>query len=57
MTRKQALAAIKAAGASGDQKAFLRLYVENRVALHAAQEAFEEGKRFAAWIKTRDSKA
>ena len=48
MTRKQILAAIKAAGATGNRAAFLRLYTENRVSLSAARAAYDDGSRFAA---------
>lgn len=57
MTRKQAIMAIKAAGADGDQKTFLRLYGENRISLPAAQAAYREGQRFAEFIAKRDTKA
>lgn len=54
MTRKQALDAIRAAGASNDQRAFLRLYVENRISLSVAKSEFAAGRRFAAFIAERD---
>ena len=57
MTRKQAMAAIKAAGAAGDQRAFTRIYVENRFSLQVARDAYDEGRRFAEWVKKRDSEA
>lgn len=55
MSRKDALAAIKAAGTQNDQKAFMRLYVENRIALPAARAAFAEGQRFAKFVAERDA--
>ena len=55
--RDRAIAAIKAAGALGDQRTFLRLYVENRISFPVARQAFEEGRRFGQWIKERDEKA
>ena len=53
LPRKAALQAIKAAAAQGDRKAFARLYVENRISYAAAQEAWREGERFAAWVAAR----
>lgn len=47
MTRAQALVRIRAAGAEGDRRAFVRLYVENRVSIAAATEAWNEGVRLA----------
>jgi hypothetical protein len=55
MPRNAALAAIKAAGTQNDHKAFVRLYVENRVSLAAARKAFNEGQRFATFITKRDA--
>jgi len=46
--RAAALAAIRAAGATGDQQAMLRLYVENRISYDAAIAAYCEG---SAWRK------
>lgn len=57
MTRKQAIACIRAAGAEGDRKAFMRLYVENRISLQVANEAWQEGQRFGAFVRDRDAKA
>lgn len=46
MTRKQqVLTAIRAAGSENDQRAFMRLYVENRISFPVAREAFELGRR------------
>jgi hypothetical protein len=56
VTRKAAIEAIKAAGARNDRKAFLRLYVENRISLAAANAAWREGERFGEYIRQRDSK-
>ena len=55
MTRKQAIDAIKAAGARGDQQAFLRLYVENRISRAVADAAYREGKRFGEFVRSRDA--
>lgn len=55
MTRKDALQAIKGAGARGDQQAFMRLYVENRVAYPAALAAYRDGVRFAKFVADRDA--
>lgn len=56
MTRKQALQCIRGAGATNDKQAFTRLYVENRISLAAAQQAFREGARLAAFVAQRDAK-
>jgi hypothetical protein len=55
LSRETALRAIRAAGAVNDQRAFLRLYTENRISLPVAKAAFQEGKRFAAAIHARDA--
>ena len=47
LSRKAALAAIKAAGATNDQQTFTRIYVENRISYEVAIAAFREGKSFA----------
>lgn len=57
MTRKQALQAIKGAGASNDQRAFARLYVENRISYSVAIAEFRAGQHFARFIAERDAKA
>ena len=44
MTRKQALACIRVAGFHDDSAAFTRLYLENRVSLVAARQAFQDGR-------------
>lgn len=46
--REKVLAAIKVAGFSNDQKAFLRLYAENRVDFAAAKAAYADGLRIGA---------
>ena len=56
MTRTAALAAIKAAGAAGDQKALMRLYIENRISYAVAMKAYREGATFARFVATRDAK-
>ena len=43
MKRSDALAHLRIAGYHGDHKAFMRLYVENRVAYPIAQRAFADG--------------
>lgn len=57
MTRKKALAAIKVAGAQGDQQAFLRLYVEHRISYAVAKQAYAEGARFARFVAERGNAA
>lgn len=51
MIRTQVLAAIKAAGTEGDQRTFLRLYTENRVSYSVARKAYDEGVKWAKYIK------
>ena len=55
LTRKQALDAIRGAGAANDKKAFMRLYVENRISLSVANAEWSAGRRFAAFIAERDA--
>ena len=55
MTRQKALAALKAAGAEGDQKAFLRIYTEHRISLQVAREAYKAGEQLARFVRQRDS--
>ena len=57
MTRKQALAAMESAGAADDRQAFTRLYVENRISLAVANEAWRRGARFAAFVRVRGATA
>ncbi|HEV2155428.1 hypothetical protein [Bradyrhizobium sp.] len=56
MTRKQILAALKAAGAANDRQAWTRLYVENRVSLVAANQQWREGQAWAEFIKYRNER-
>lgn len=57
MSRRQwVLNALKAAGASNDRQAWTRLYVENRVSYTTAMAKWQEGVKFAAWVKARDEK-
>ena len=57
MTRKQTILAMEAAGAADDRQAFTRLYVENRISLAVANEAWRKGARFAEFIRKRDAVA
>jgi hypothetical protein len=45
MTRKDALVALQVAGYHADRKTFARIYVENRISLTVAQEAWKQGER------------
>jgi hypothetical protein len=54
MNRKQALAALKAAGAGNDRKTWTRVYVENRVSMTVAQQMWSEGQAFGRFIQARD---
>lgn len=53
LSKERALAAIKVAGASNDQTAFLRIYSENRIGFEAAKAEFAKGlaigSRAGAW--------
>ena len=55
LPRKKALDLIRAAGAQDDRKAFVRLYVENRISRAAADKAWLEGKRFGTFLRQRDA--
>lgn len=55
MTRKGALAAIKAAGTEGNQATFLRLYSEHRISYETAIQAYREGQKFARYVEHRDA--
>ena len=54
-TRQKIMRAMKAAGASNDKQAFTRLYIENRISLQAANEAWREGRKLAAFVEKRDA--
>ena len=54
MKREKLLRALKGCGAIGDKATFTRLYVENRISLAAANAAWRDGVRFAAFIEARD---
>lgn len=56
MTRKQAIACLKAAGATNDSKAWTRLYVENRISYAMAKQAWADGQALARFVATRDAK-
>ena len=45
MRPHDALIALRIAGYHNDSKAFSRLYVENRISLLAAKQAWDEGRR------------
>jgi hypothetical protein len=47
MKRKLALDALRVAGFENDRRAFVRLYVENRVSIETAERAWREGRRVA----------
>ena len=53
MKRAEALAAIKAAGATGDAQAFTRIYVEHRIRYAVAMAAYREGVAFARFVNTK----
>lgn len=45
MSRKHVLTWLKVAGYHNDQASFVRLYVENRVSVSVARQAFSDGAR------------
>jgi hypothetical protein len=55
MTRKQALACLKAAGATDDRKTWLRVYVENRISFTVANQQWRDGQAFARFVAARDA--
>jgi hypothetical protein len=57
LTRKVALQVLRAAGAQNDKALFVRTYVENRISLAAANTAWREGQRLAAFVAARDARA
>ena len=57
MTRKEAISAMEAAGAADDRQAFTRLYVENKISLAVANEAWRRGARLAEFVRKRDAAA
>jgi len=57
MKRAQAIKAIEAAGSLGDRQAFMRLYVENRISLPVANDAWRRGQRLAQFVQQRDALA
>lgn len=50
--RDQIIQRIRVAGFHGDQRAFMRLYVENRIDIRVARAAYREGE----WGKTNGVK-
>ena len=57
MKRADAIKAIEAAGSAGDRQTFMRLYVENRISLPVANEAWRRGQRLAQFVRNRDALA
>ena len=57
MTRKQALDAMRGAGATNNKQAFARLYVENRISLVAANRAWADGQNLMRFVTRRDDSA
>lgn len=48
MRRDDLLACIRVAGYHGDQRAYMRLYTENRISHAAARDAYRDGERAKA---------
>jgi hypothetical protein len=53
MSREKLIQALRAAGASGDQPLFLRLYTENRINYARAIQAYRHGVAFAKKLEAR----
>ena len=54
-TRKAALQILRAAGADNNRPQWLRVYVENRISLAAANEAWQQGRNLARFVEQRDA--
>lgn len=55
LSRKIALQVLRAAGADNDKALFMRTYVENRVSLAVANQAWREGRNLAVFVAKRDA--
>ena len=55
MTRKQTLAAMKAAGAANDKATFTRLFIENRISRAVADQAWRDGAALRRFCDARDA--
>lgn len=55
MKRADAIRLIESHAAQGDDKAALRIYVENRIGRQAFNEAVAKGRRFGDFVRARDA--
>lgn len=55
MKRADAIRLIEGFAAKGDNKAALRIYVENRIGRQTFKEAMARGRRFGNFVRTRDA--
>jgi len=55
LKRPALIAALTSAGSNGDDRAFLRLYTENRISLDVSKAAFARGKKIAKSLQVRET--
>lgn len=55
MTRKQALANVKAFAAAGNLAACTRIFIEGRLSRAAYDQAVEDGRKLGAFVVKRDA--
>lgn len=55
MKRADAIRLIESYAAQGDDKAALRIYIENRISRKVFDEAMAKGRRFGNFVRARDA--
>lgn len=55
MTRKDLLICLKDCGAQNDKGRFTRLYIENRISLSVANQAWRDGLALRRFVEKRDA--
>ena len=55
MKRADAIRLIESYAAEGDDKAAMRIYIENRISRQVFDAAMEKGRRFGAFVRARDA--
>jgi hypothetical protein len=55
MKRADLIRTLKGCGASGDRATFTRLYIEHRISLSVANQAWRDGVAFGRFIANRDA--
>jgi len=55
MTRKELIICLKACGAQNDKTRFTRLYIENRISLSIANQAWRDGLALRRFVENRDA--